>query len=79
MWTNATNRDTNKIPSYIVANGRLTWANAGKDLEVSAEVTNLFNKYYFLTSFDLTIANGGVSSAQPGRPREWALTVKKRF
>ena len=79
MWTNAANRDTNKIDSYVVANARLTWANAGKDLEVSAEVTNLFNKYYYLTLFDLTVANGGVASAQPGQPREWALTVKKRF
>ncbi|HWW66048.1 MAG TPA: TonB-dependent receptor [Sphingomonadaceae bacterium] len=79
LWTNAANRDTNRIGAYTLANARLTWANADKDLEVSAEVTNLFDKYYYLTEFDLTIANGGVSSAQPGRPREWALTVKKRF
>ncbi|MEH3106166.1 MAG: TonB-dependent receptor [Sphingomonas fennica] len=79
LFTNATNRATNRIGAYTVANARLTWANADKDLEVSAEVTNLFDKYYYLTLFDLTIANGGVASAQPGRPREWAVSVKKKF
>ena len=54
-------------------------AEHGKDLEISAEVTNLFDKYYLLTLFDLTVAGAGVASAQPGRPREWAVTVKKKF
>jgi len=79
IWSNATNRPSNKIEDYIVANGRLTWANVDKDLEISAEVTNIFDKYYYLTNFDLTIAGAGISSSQPGRPREWALTVKKKF
>ena len=46
---------------------------------IAAEVTNLFDKYYLLTVFDLTIAGAGVASGQPGRPREWAVTVKKKF
>jgi iron complex outermembrane recepter protein len=66
-------------PSFTLANARLTWKNADKDLEISGEVTNLFDKYYFLSKFDLTGAGAGTISGLPGRPREWAITVKKKF
>jgi len=69
----------NGIDAYSVANGRITWKNIGKDLEASLEVTNLFNKYYFLTNFDLTGAGAGFIKAQPGKPREWAFSIKKKF
>lgn len=67
------------IPSYTIANARVTWRNADRDLSASLEVTNLFDKYYYLTVFDLRAAGAGLDKAQPGRPREWAVTVKKRF
>ena len=79
MYTNASNQATNRIPAYTLANARLTWANEPKDLEVSLEVTNIGDKYYYLTLFDLSLAGAGVASAQPGRPREWAVSVKKTF
>ena len=62
-----------------MANARLTWRNSDKDLEVALEATNLFDKYYLVTSFDLIGAGAGLVGGQPGRPREWALTVKKTF
>ena len=68
-----------RTDSYTLANARLTWKNADKDLDVSLEVTNLFDKYYFLAKFDLTGAGAGTISGMPGRPREWAVTVKKKF
>lgn len=67
-----------EVPGYTIANGRLTWRNADRDLDVSLEVTNVFNKYYFLSKFDLSTLAGSVLG-NPGRPREWALTVKKKF
>ena len=42
-------------------------------------MTNLFKEYYYLTTFDLRGAGAGFAKAAPGRPREWALTVKKTF
>jgi iron complex outermembrane recepter protein len=66
------------IPGYLLANARITWANRKGDLEASLEVTNAFNKYYYLTAFEISAA-AGLANAQPGRPREWALTVKKKF
>ena len=50
------------IEGYTLANARLTWANADSDLEISAEVTNLFDEYYLLTVFDLTTAGAGIST-----------------
>jgi iron complex outermembrane receptor protein len=66
-------------PSYALANFRLTWRNADKDFDVALEVTNLFDRYYFLSKFDLTGAGAGSISGLPGRPREWAVSIKKKF
>jgi iron complex outermembrane receptor protein len=79
VFSNAVNGPNNLIEGYTLANARVTWRNAEEDLEVALEVTNLFDKYYFLTNFDLTGAGAGIVSGQPGRPREWAVSVKKRF
>jgi iron complex outermembrane receptor protein len=67
------------IGAYTLVNARLTWQNPDKDLSVSLEGTNLTNKYYYVTLFDLRAAGAGLDKAQPGRPREWAVTVKKTF
>jgi len=32
-----------------------------------------------LTDFDLRGAGAGFETGQPGRPREWAITLKKKF
>jgi iron complex outermembrane receptor protein len=79
VYTNAYNDTTNLIEDYTVANARLTWRNQDEDLEIGLEVTNLFDKYYLLTLFDLTRAGAGVAAGLPGRPREWAVSVKKTF
>ncbi len=79
IYTASANRSSNRIDAYLLANGRLTWRNAGQDLDVSLEVTNLFDKYYLLTLYDQTVGGQGYASGQPGRPREWAVSVKKKF
>lgn len=77
VYANAVNAETNRVPGYTVANARLTWRNADEDLQLSLEVTNLFDEYYYLNIFNVT--GNGFINAQPARPREWALTVTKRF
>jgi iron complex outermembrane receptor protein len=67
------------LPSFTLANARLTWRDNDNDWQVALEVTNLFEEYYYLTTFDLRGAGAGFVKAQPGRPREWALTVTRRF
>jgi iron complex outermembrane receptor protein len=72
-------RTLNFIPSYTMVNARLTWRNEPKTLDVSLEVTNLTDKYYFLTNFNLSGLGTGFNKSQPGRGREWAVTIKKTF
>jgi iron complex outermembrane receptor protein len=79
VFTNAVNGPTNRIEGYTVANARLTWKNENEDLQIGLEVTNLFDKYYFQTLFDLTRAGAGFVAGLPARPREWAVTAKKTF
>lgn len=79
IYTNAANRPTNLIEGYTIANARLTWNNTDEDLSLALSVTNLFDKYHLLTVFDQTIAGQGFATGQPGRPREWALSLTKRF
>jgi iron complex outermembrane receptor protein len=79
VFSGSVNSLGERLASYTLANARLTYRNDGGDLEISGEVTNLFDKYYYLTGFDLTGAGSGIQNRQPGRPREWALTVKKKF
>lgn len=75
----AANRSSNQIDAYTVANARVTWSNADEDLSASLAVTNLFDEYYLLTVFDQTIAGQGYATGQPGRPREWSISVTKKF
>lgn len=79
VFTNAANRSSNLIEGYTVANARLSWNNADDDLNISLAVTNLFDKYYLLTVNDQTVGGQGYANGQPGRPREWALSLKKDF
>jgi iron complex outermembrane receptor protein len=78
LYTNGANAATNRIDSYTLANARVTWRNGEGLWESSFEVTNLTDKYYFTTRFDQFTLTG-LTDGQPGRPREWALTVKRKF
>ena len=67
------------LPGFTIANARLTWRDTSNNWQAALEVSNLFNHYYYLTSFDLRGAGAGFVKAQPGRPREFALTITRRF
>jgi iron complex outermembrane recepter protein len=67
------------LPSFTTLNGRLTWKNAEDDVSVSLEVTNITDKYYYLSRFNLLGAGAGFDKVLPAAPREWALSVKKKF
>jgi iron complex outermembrane receptor protein len=78
LFANGANSPRNNIESYTIANARVAWKNGEGDWEAALELTNFTNEYYFLTRFDqFNVA--GVSDGQPGRPREWGLTVRRNF
>ena len=67
-------------PARTLANARITWKNEKEDLSISFEVQNLFDKYYLLPlRFSALSAFAGTSYSTVGRPREWAVSVRKTF
>jgi len=74
-----TTRILNFIPSYTLANARLTWTNADRNLDISLQATNLFDKYYLLTIFDLRGTGAGFRKGRPGNPQEFSISIKKKF
>jgi iron complex outermembrane receptor protein len=78
LYTNGANSVNNRIGGYTLFNARMTWRNAEGDLEASLEGTNLGDKYYFMSRAD-QFTGAGHTDGAPGRPREFALTIKKRF
>jgi iron complex outermembrane receptor protein len=78
LWTNGNNQVSNRIGGYTLINARLTWQNADGDLAVALEGTNLGDKYYFNARADQYTGAGHTDGA-PGRPREFAITLQKKF
>ncbi len=67
------------MPARSVFNSRVTYDNNDHDFSVSAGVTNLFNKFYYVNVFDYQGLGYPQTDAQPARPREWYVSFKKRF
>ncbi|MEO6388061.1 MAG: TonB-dependent receptor [Croceibacterium sp.] len=66
------------IKGRTLVNARLTYATADGDWELSGEVRNLTDKFYYSDIFD---NRGSTNSIQgsPAEPRTWAMTVRRRF
>jgi iron complex outermembrane receptor protein len=78
IYTNGNNQPTNRIGGHGLVNARMVWRNADGDLDVALEGTNLGDKYYFMSRAD-QYSGAGHTDGAPGRPREFAVTLKKRF
>lgn len=66
------------VPSRTLANARVSFKPASDDWELSVTVTNLFDKYYYANVFNPGppfLSEQGIV----GRPREWSVSVKRKF
>jgi iron complex outermembrane receptor protein len=63
-----------KVQTFDLVNARLTYRSPDSDWSVALEVTNLFDKLYYINKLVTAYA-----SAQPGPPREWAVTARRTF
>lgn len=80
VYSSNTARATGRLPGYTVANARLAWRSPDRDWEAALEVTNLTDKLYYTSNADLSfIPSIGFAWNAPGRPREWALTLRRNF
>jgi iron complex outermembrane receptor protein len=76
----ATNYPRLDDPARSYFNGRITYKNEKYDLELSVGATNLFNqKYYQQKTIFADGFGAGQNIGQPAAPREWYLSVNKRF
>lgn len=66
------------IPPRSLVNARLSYESQNGDWTVSASVTNLTKKYY-LVGVAENMSSLGNAAGFVGRPREWALTVGRKF
>ncbi len=78
MYTTSENTSWSLVDSRFIGNGQVSWTSPDKDWKVTAEVKNIFNKYYFQSVSDVTTSLGIVSGV-PGLPRTWQVSVKRTF
>jgi len=64
---------------YSLVNARLSYQNEEHDFTLALGVKNLFDKFYWRNMFIYQSLGRPQINGQPGTPREWYLTVSKRF
>jgi iron complex outermembrane receptor protein len=69
----------NKVDSFGVLNARLVWKGPDSDWEAALAVTNLTDKFYYSAKFASTTAPYFTGTGRPGEPRQWGVTVKRKF
>lgn len=78
IFTEAFNTLTSRTAGYFLSNAKLWYRNKESDWQVALEVSNLFDKYYYISKSDVTGPFGAVT-ALPGMPRTWAVSLRKNF
>jgi outer membrane receptor for ferric coprogen and ferric-rhodotorulic acid len=69
------NTPISKVDSRTLANARLTWMGPSEKTSASLEVTNLADKYYHFQ-----LLRGSINKqTRVGAPREWLLTLRRKF
>jgi iron complex outermembrane recepter protein len=63
---------------YALLNANVTWASPEDTWSVALSGTNLTDKLYLNGALDF-LESLGTNEGNYGRPREWALTVKRKF
>jgi iron complex outermembrane receptor protein len=69
---------TDNQGGYTLLNGRLTWDSASKKWQMSLWGRNLTDKEYFYGKLSL-ITFFGREEGNPAPPREYGLTVQRKF
>jgi iron complex outermembrane receptor protein len=65
-----------EIGARTLIDARVTWESANRNWSAALSGTNLTNKQYFINKRDLYEVYG-MTEGQPGRPREWAITLRR--
>jgi iron complex outermembrane receptor protein len=79
FYTNAIPSAGSEVGGYHLLNARLTYKTADDKWEISANGSNLLNKIYYISVFDLTSVGAGADFALVAPPREWSIQVEHKF
>ena len=79
IWTQPVNAPTNRIGGVGLANARLMWQDSRKEWQAVLSVTNLTDKFYYVSQNDDSGVPYFALWAQPGPPREFLISVKRSF
>jgi iron complex outermembrane receptor protein len=77
LFNEWTNNPRAVQPGYWLANARLSYTAPDNEWYGALSVTNLFDQFYYVNKF--IQAGSYIFTGQPSRPREWAITVGRRF
>jgi len=78
FWSND-NSPRSRTPGLTLLDARLTYATQSEAWTVALGVSNLTDKFYYANYNDLIAGGLGILEGQPGRPREWSITLRRRF
>lgn len=78
-YVDAANTPGSRLSSRTVANAQLKWLNGDGDWEVTLAVTNVFNTFKYISLLYDNTPIYFAQTGQPIHPREWLLTLKRRF
>ncbi len=67
------------LPALTLLNARVTWSDPIPHWTMTFFVTNLGDKQYYINTFNLTAFGEGTIVGQPGMPREYGVTLERRF
>ncbi|MCC6827969.1 MAG: TonB-dependent receptor [Novosphingobium sp.] len=78
VYADGVNAATNRLAGRSLWDAHLMWNSAGEEWRLSLDVTNLSDKKYYVSLFD-TYNSSGFLNGRPGRPREWSVTLARKF
>jgi iron complex outermembrane receptor protein len=78
FFTDVSNAADGQVAARTLVDAHLLWRSAAEDWEADFAVTNLTNRFYYVNKFRVAPPTN-ITEGQPGRPREWLVSVKRRF
>ena len=79
VFTTSTFPGASCTDAYELLNARLEWRSSEDKWTVAVGATNVTDEEYFYNKFDLTAFGQPHAEGQPGRPREWYVTLGRNF
>jgi iron complex outermembrane receptor protein len=77
--TTAVPTASSAVGGFHLLNARLSYKVSGDKWEISATGSNLLNKLYYVSVFDLTSVGAGADFALVAPPREWSIQLEHKF